>query len=93
MTEAELQRAIVQLAKIRRWHCYHNPDSRRSEPGFPDLFLMRAPRSMFVELKTSNGRLRFEQIQWIADLEASGHTCHVWRPIDWTNGTVEKALA
>ena len=92
MTEAELQRAIVQLAKIRRWRCYHNPDSRRSEAGFPDLFLMRAPKSMFVELKSSNGRLRPEQAEWLEELEASGFETHVWRPADYTNGTVERAL-
>ena len=93
MTEAELQRAVVQLAKIRRWRCYHNPDSRRSEAGFPDLFLMRSPRAMFVELKSAAGRLRPEQVEWLDELEASGFETHVWRPAEWRDGTVERALA
>ena len=37
MTEKQFQSHIVQYAKMRGWLVYHTHDSRRSEPGFPDL--------------------------------------------------------
>lgn len=37
MTEGELQQAIIDLARVLGLLIYHPYDSRRSEPGYPDL--------------------------------------------------------
>ena len=58
MTEADLQRSIIIAAREFQWLAYATYRSMRSEPGFPDLVLVRPPRVMFLELKTAKGRLR-----------------------------------
>lgn len=63
MTEAQLQAHAIQLATALGWTTYHTHDSRRSQPGFPDLVLARPPQLMFRELKTTRGRLTPEQKQ------------------------------
>ena len=57
MTEAQVQAGIVEAARELGWLCYHTSDSRRSEPGFPDLVLVRAPRVLFIECKNQRGNL------------------------------------
>ena len=58
MTEADLQRSVIICAREMGWLAYNTFRSMRSEPGFPDLVLVRPPRVMFLELKTAKGRLR-----------------------------------
>lgn len=91
MTESELQEAVFDLARLFKWASYHTYDSRRSSPGFPDLVLAR-DRVMFVELKSSNGRLSPAQRLWKVRLEIAGAEHHIWRPDDWTDGTIERTL-
>ena len=57
-TEKGLQRAVVELALLNQWMVYHTDRSDRSEPGFPDLVLIRPPVVLFVENKTEKGQLR-----------------------------------
>ena len=96
MTEAQLQDAVLDLARFAGYLAYHTFDSRRSAPGFPDLVLVHADprigRAIYAELKTERGRLRHEQMQWLTALEASGHEVHVWRPRDWRSGAIEAVL-
>lgn len=82
MTEAQLQDAIRDLAKLRGWLFFHPYDSRRSTPGWPDLFLVhpRTGQIVVAELKSASGRLSPAQQQWIAAFAAAGITVHVWRP-------------
>ena len=81
MTEREFQRIVVDLAKLFRWRYYHTYDSRRSNPGFPDLVLVRE-RILYRELKTDKGKLTFEQRQWLEYLTGAGADAKVWRPAD-----------
>ena len=84
VTEASWQSTVVDLAELTGWYVYHNPDSRRSQAGFPDLCLIRAPRILFMELKRENGRLSAAQKEVIGHLEACpGVEVHVARPSDW----------
>lgn len=83
--ESDLQTKVIQLAVIHGWLHYHTHDSRRSAPGFPDLVLVRPPRIVFAELKTTRGTLTGPQDMWMAKLkEAAGANPHVevylWRP-------------
>ena len=63
-----------------RWRTYHTLRSKGSEPGFPDLILVRPPRLIFAELKSDRGRLTKAQREWRADLEACGVEVYTWRP-------------
>lgn len=63
-----------------RWRTYHTLRSKGSEPGFPDLVLVRPPRLIFAELKSDRGRLSRAQREWRADLEACGVEAYTWRP-------------
>ena len=49
MTEADLQRSIIIAAREFQWLAYATYRSMRSEPGFPDLVLVRPPRVIFLE--------------------------------------------
>ncbi len=93
MTEAQLQAAVIQLARLCGWSAYHTHDSRRSEPGFPDLVLVsvQQQRIVYAELKTAKGRVSPEQVVWLADLSAAGAETALWRPADLP-GTIPAVL-
>jgi hypothetical protein len=76
--------AVIDLARWYQWLCYHTHNSRRSEPGFTDLVMVRPPSVLFVELKTTTGRLTPAQREWIEALGCCpGIEAHVWRPSQW----------
>ena len=86
VTEASWQSTVIDLAELTGWFVYHNPDSRRSQAGFPDLVLIRAPRVMFLELKRENGWVSPVQREVLAELEGCpGVDVHVARPSDWAS--------
>ena len=78
-TEKQFQAKVIQVAKLCGWICYHTHDSRRSEPGFPDLVLVKE-RVIFRELKTDKGRLTPAQKMWGKDLTDAGADWAIWRP-------------
>lgn len=82
MREKEFQAKVVRLAHILGWATYHTYDSRRSNPGFPDLVLVR-DRVLFRELKTNTGELSSKQEGWMEKLTGAGADFAVWRPRDW----------
>jgi len=82
-SEAKWQSEVRELATLYGYYLqYHANDSRRSDPGWPDLVLLRPGRTLFIELKTNEGKLTVDQDRWIKGLRANGHECHVWRPRD-----------
>ena len=83
MREADLMATVVQAARYLGYAVYHTADSRRSQPGFPDLTLVRDGRLVFLELKTEKGRVRPEQEIWLEMLaEVPGVVARVVRPAD-----------
>lgn len=94
MTEGQLQAVIIANAERNNWLVYHTHDSRRSQPGYPDLHLVHATRglSIFRELKTQKGKLRPDQVTWITALEQIGCDVAIWRPADWFNGSITELL-
>lgn len=84
MSEAQLLAAVRRLAQLRGFMAYHTHDSRRSEPGFPDLVLVsaRQRRLVFAELKTATGKTSPAQDEWLAALAAAGAEVFLWRPAD-----------
>lgn len=91
MTEAQFQAAVIELATIHRWAHYHNPDSRRSTAGFPDLVLCGHGRVLFRELKLRSGRVGPHQRAWLRLLLESGADAGVWWEDDWPQ--IERELA
>jgi len=65
MNETQLQEAIRQAASLQGWKCYHTYDSRRSNPGFPDLILVGHGKLIFWEAKSAKGTVSPEQQQWL----------------------------
>lgn len=94
MSEGELLANIRGLAAFTNWLIYHTHDSRRSEPGFPDTVLVssRQRRVIFAELKDAKRKTTPEQDDWLAALAAAGMETAVWRPQQWRDGTIERAL-
>lgn len=90
-SEAGFAQAICDLARWQGWRVYRTWNSKHSPPGWPDLVLCRPPELVMAELKRETGRLTPAQRAWLADLEACGIECHLWRPADWD--TIEKRLA
>lgn len=94
MSEKQLQEAIIQLARLRGFMVFHPYDSRRSTPGWPDVFLLH-PRTgdvVVAELKSAVGKLTPAQWEWIAAFATAGITVHVWRPEHLTGGQIARAL-
>ena len=83
ITEKEFMAHVVELAKFKGWLVYHTYDSRRSEPGFPDLCMVRRSRLVFAELKNERLRLTDAQKEWKARLVQAGQEMYLWRPSDW----------
>lgn len=83
MTEKQWMEQVIELATLYQWQHFHVYDSRRSDPGWPDLTLARPPDLLFAELKTDRGRLSAAQRVWIEALRDCGQEIHVWRPRDF----------
>jgi hypothetical protein len=83
MLERDLQNLIVSFCQRQKLLVYHTFDSRRSEPGFPDLVIVGGNGVVYRELKKQDGRLTRDQQHWLAALEAAGENAGVWRPSDW----------
>ena len=56
LSEKEFQHQVCQLARLCGWRIYHVHFSQRSEPGFPDLVLVRE-RVVYAELKSETGEV------------------------------------
>ena len=94
VTEKQFQATVIAMAKTCGWMVYHTHDSRKSEPGFPDLTMTRNGRMVYAELKTQSGRTTPEQDAWLAALaECDGNEVFVWRPSDFQEITETLALA
>ena len=94
MTERELQRAVVELARLMGWRVHHTRPALtqrgrwltpiQGDAGFPDLVLCRPPRLILAELKRVGGKLTAEQQAWLEALQAcAGVECYLWTPNDW----------
>ena len=91
MSEAEWQAQIVNYARLNSWLVHHNSDSRRSDPGLPDLILVRGDHVIFLEVKSMKGKMREQQEAWMGRLKAASQVrAAVVRPSDWD--TLEEQL-
>ncbi|MHA7145460.1 VRR-NUC domain-containing protein [Arthrobacter sp. TmT3-37] len=93
-TETQFQNKITQLAKELGWLVYHTNDSRRSDPGWPDLVLAHPIRHRLIiwELKSKTGRATPAQFAWITALRTAGINVGIKRPEDWANESIQREL-
>ena len=82
MSEKAFLQIVRDLARYGGWLTYHTHNSTRSDPGFPDLCLVRGDRLLFAELKTATGRVSHTQRAWLEALRATGAEVYLWRPAD-----------
>lgn len=92
MTEADLEAAVEQLARLRGWLVYHTRRSTGSVAGFPDLILLRGERILAVELKRDGKQPTPAQMAWLTAFDAAHAETHVWRPKDWRSGAIDDRL-
>ena len=84
-TERAFQAKVVAFAKRHGWKCYHTYRSDRSEPGFPDLVMIRpasngqAARIVVAELKAGKNECTPAQREWVALFLAANVPTYVWR--------------
>lgn len=87
-TEKSFMQLVVNYAKLKGYLVYHTYNSRKSEPGFPDLVLVKNGMVIFAELKLDNKDLTEAQGKWITELEKCvtadcNVVVEVWRPTSW----------
>lgn len=99
MSEAQLSAAIVELAELLGWRVFTVRRSdraivaSRTGAGFPDLVMVRSGRLLAVELKRARAKPTAEQYTWLAALGGCpGVEVDVWRPAQWHDGAIERAL-
>jgi hypothetical protein len=93
LTEKAFAGQVIQYARLMGWLVVHHWISVRSEPGFPDLCMVRGGRLVVAELKSLTGRLSPAQEQWLGALGAVP-CCevYVWRPTDEDWAIIERVL-
>lgn len=89
-SEKDFQAAVERLARASGWMVYHTYDSRRCEPGFPDLTFCKGNQLFFAELKMPKGKVSQAQHQWMTALGEAGMDVYLWVPNDWTR--IEEVL-
>jgi hypothetical protein len=81
ITERDLTSYVRDLAKTFGWRRYHTFFSVKSTPGFPDELLLRGPRLIVAELKSSTGRVSEAQSEWLeAWRQIPGAEVFTWTP-------------
>lgn len=94
LTERAWQDYLVSVARLCGWRVSHfgggwssrgyRTPCRYDGQGFPDLVMVHPRRKiiLFVEVKTTKGKLSEEQERWRSDLVESGAEYRLWRPED-----------
>ena len=89
-TEAEFQRVVTDYAESLGWHWLHigrtgkyaaNGAKGTLGEGWPDLFLVKGDRAMYVELKSQGGVVSERQKRVMMILSEVAEV-YVWRPSD-----------
>lgn len=66
--ESDVQTSVRNDAAQYGWRHYHTHNSQRSEPGWPDSFLVKGPYAVVAELKKEGAKLPTEQREWLEAL-------------------------
>jgi len=78
--ESDLQDRIETWCRDNGFPFFHDRSRKCNEPGFPDLVIaLRGGRTLWIELKSRNGKMRKEQEAWRLKLLHLSHEHHVIR--------------
>lgn len=92
ITEREFQNQVIALANLHGWKVHHHFNSRKSEPGWPDLVCVHQYDTtrpvIFAELKTEKGKPTPAQLFWLERLDCGEAmedyiVVRLWRPSDF----------
>lgn len=95
-SEKDFQQQVKDLARLLGWKTYHTLRSKGSDPGFPDLIMLRKGRMVVAELKREDERPTDAQREWLDEFEGLALPCqlwigvYVWHPSDWA--TIQRVL-
>jgi hypothetical protein len=103
MTERDLMDTVLEYLRASGYLVFHPYDSRRSEPGFPDMVAAGNGRLLFIECKRHGqglrqgkmGRRRWlpGQDEWKEVLcQCPGVEFRVVRPLDWLSGDFQRFI-
>ena len=84
LTEKEWHQTVVQVLRLRGWVLFHDTLALRSAAGYPDITAVHPVqrRVLWVEAKSTTGRVTASQERWIDALSAAGQEVYVIRPDD-----------
>lgn len=91
VSEAELQQAVADLARMLGVLHFHVRNSRGMPAGWPDSVLV-GQRVIFRELKSARGVLSPAQKAVGQALARAGADWSVWRPADLLSGRIEREI-
>ena len=69
ISEKDFMQQVIDAARYLGWKVFHTHDSRKSEPGYPDLTMIRNGFLIFAELKREGKKLTDEQEMWKFSIE------------------------
>jgi hypothetical protein len=93
MREDQLQAEVVTMAQALGLYVFHSTDPRRDiGPGFPDLVICGLGGVAFVELKSSSGRLEYNQTRWRNRLTYAGAQYRLYGPRELLSGEIRTFL-
>jgi hypothetical protein len=85
LSEKRFMAAVIRLALSNGFEVYHTHDSRRSNPGLPDLLLCKPGVLFAVELKVKGNKPTAAQRRWLALLgTVPGVRARTYRPELWS---------
>lgn len=58
LTGTQVQNGIIDCARSLGYYAFHDPNSQRAEPGFPDLMIVGYGALLALEAKSRGERLR-----------------------------------
>mgnify|MGYP001617495568 CR=1 FL=1 len=83
-SEKKFQERVRRFAVDHGWRVSHAYNSANSEPGVPDLKMLRCGVLRYAELKVPGGRVTKDQQWWLDELsKVPGIGVHLWYPEDW----------
>jgi hypothetical protein len=94
ISEREFTSLVIAVAQGLGWLTFHPRSAMersgrwctptQGDVGVPDITLVRDGRLLFIELKSTTGRLSPDQREWLNALgQVPGVTACVMRPADW----------